>query len=145
MKTSLNLILPERIQQQIFLLRGQKVVLSPNLAQLYGVPVKALNQAVRRNRDRFPEDFMFQLNRVEFENLKSQIVTSSWGGARRALAQEKEESGLRTKTLSYGARKMTMPASQPHFGITIVTCAKGEMRASADGVLVYDRDGRREG
>jgi phthalate 4,5-cis-dihydrodiol dehydrogenase len=66
------------------------------------------------------------------------------GGARRALAQEKEESGLRTKTLAYGARRIPMPASQPHFGITIVTCAGGEMRASADGVLIYDRDGRRE-
>jgi phthalate 4,5-cis-dihydrodiol dehydrogenase len=70
--------------------------------------------------------------------------TVAHGGARRALAREKEEAGLRTKTLAYGARKMTMPASQPHFGITIVTCAQGEMRASADGILVYDRDGRRE-
>ena len=66
------------------------------------------------------------------------------GGARAALAQAKEEAGLRTKTLAYGARRIDMPASQPHFGITIVTCAGGEMRASADGVLVYDRDGRRE-
>ena len=66
------------------------------------------------------------------------------GGARAALAQAKEEAGLRTKTLAYGARRVDMPASQPHFGVTIVTCAGGEMRASADGVLVYDRDGRRE-
>lgn len=66
------------------------------------------------------------------------------GGARRALAQAREEAGLRTKTLAYGARRMDMPPSQPHFGITIVTCAGGEMRASADGVIVYDRDGRRE-
>jgi phthalate 4,5-cis-dihydrodiol dehydrogenase len=70
--------------------------------------------------------------------------TIAHGSARRALAQEKEEAGLRTKTLAYGARKVGMPASQPHFGITIVTCAQGEMRASADGVLIYDRDGRRE-
>ncbi len=66
------------------------------------------------------------------------------GAARRALASEKEESGLRTKTLAYGARKLDLPAHQPHFGITIVTCAGGEMRASADGVLVYGRDGVRE-
>jgi phthalate 4,5-cis-dihydrodiol dehydrogenase len=70
--------------------------------------------------------------------------TITHGGARRALAQEKEESGLRTKTLSYGARRIDMPASQPHFGVTIVTCAGGEMRASKDGVLVYNRDGVRE-
>jgi phthalate 4,5-cis-dihydrodiol dehydrogenase len=70
--------------------------------------------------------------------------TIAHGGARRALAQEKEEAGLRTRTLAYGARKIPMPASQPHFGITIVTCAQGEMRASADGILIYDRDGRRE-
>jgi phthalate 4,5-cis-dihydrodiol dehydrogenase len=70
--------------------------------------------------------------------------TIDHGGARRALAKEREESGLRTKTLAYGARRVAMSASQPHFGITIVTCAGGEMRASADGVLIYDRDGRRE-
>ena len=66
------------------------------------------------------------------------------GAARRALAQEKEESGLRTKTLAYGARKLDLPKHQPHFGITIVTCAGGEIRASADGVLIYDRDCVRE-
>lgn len=70
--------------------------------------------------------------------------TIAHGAARRALAQEKEESGLRTKTLAYGARRIDMPASQPHFGVTIVTCAKGEMRASADGILIYSRDGVRE-
>jgi ORF6N domain-containing protein len=82
MKKSLALIPIERIQSQILLLRGQKVMLAQHLAELYGVPVKALNQAVRRNRDRFPDDFMFQLDTAELENLKSQIVTSSWGGTR---------------------------------------------------------------
>ena len=82
MKKSLALIPIERIQKQILLLRGQKVMLGQHLAELYGVPVKVLNQAVRRNRDRFPDDFMFQLDSVELENLRSQIVTSSWGGVR---------------------------------------------------------------
>src|SRR6266568_8146295 len=82
MKKSLTLIPTERIQKQIFLLRGQKVMLSQHLAELYGVPVGALNQAVKRNRERFPDDFMFQLDHLEFQNLKSQIVISSWGGAR---------------------------------------------------------------
>lgn len=69
-------------------------MLSPDLAELYGVAVKALNQAVRRNLDRFPEDFMFQLTLDEFNDLKSQIVTSSWGGIRRALPYAFTEQGI---------------------------------------------------
>ena len=94
MKKSLAVIPVERIQKQIFLLRGQKVMLSQHLADLYGVPAKALNQAVRRNRQRFPDDFMFQLGAEELEILKSQIVTSSWGGARRALPYAFTEQGV---------------------------------------------------
>ncbi len=59
-------------------------MLSPDLARLYGVEPRALVQAVKRNRDRFPADFMFQPTKEEFESLKSQIVISSWGGLRRA-------------------------------------------------------------
>lgn len=65
----------ESISESIFVLRGQKVMLDFSLAELYGVQTKTLNQAVRRNRDRFPEDFMFQLTKQEVEDLKSQIVT----------------------------------------------------------------------
>lgn len=68
----------------MFLIRGQKVMLSQHLAELYEVEPRALNQAVKRNIQRFPEDFMFQLNPEEFANLKSQFVTSSWGGIRTA-------------------------------------------------------------
>ena len=71
---------PENVAPLIFLVRGEKVLLSQHLAQLYGVPVKVLNQAVKRNLARFPEDFMFQLSRNEFESLKSQFVTSNRGG-----------------------------------------------------------------
>jgi len=71
-----------RIEQSILLLRGQKVLLDSTLADLYGVQTKVLIQAVRRNRDRFPSDFMFELNNHEATNLRSQIVTSSWGGRR---------------------------------------------------------------
>lgn len=78
-----NLIPIERIENKILLLRGQKVMLDRGLAELYQLPVKVLNQAVTRNSDRFPEDFMFQLTKEEFENLKSQFVTSSWGGIRK--------------------------------------------------------------
>ena len=74
----------ERIEKRIFLFRGQKVMLSTDLAELYEVEPRVLIQAVKRNLSRFPEDFMFQLNEPEFAILKSQIVISSWGGARRA-------------------------------------------------------------
>lgn len=84
----------ERIQRFIFVVRGTNVMLSSDLAELYGVEVKVLNQAVKRNRKRFPRDFMFQLTRKEFDNLKSQSVTSSWGGARRALPYAFSEHGI---------------------------------------------------
>lgn len=66
-----------RIEQSILLVRGQKVMLDADLAALYGVETRALIQAVKRNIDRFPEDFMFQLTREEFVSLRSQSVTSS--------------------------------------------------------------------
>jgi len=73
----------ERIEQSIFLIQGQKVILDTDLALLYGVETKTLNRAVNRHKDRFPEDFMFRLNKEEFENLRCQIGTSSrWGGRR---------------------------------------------------------------
>lgn len=77
-----SLIPAERIERAIVALRGQRVMLSPELAKLYGVAPKVLIQAVKRNIARFPADFMFQLDAAEFANLKSQIVTSSWGGVR---------------------------------------------------------------
>ena len=66
----------------IFLLRGDKVMLDFHLAMLHGVETKVLNQAVKRNINRFPVDFMFQLSDTEWGNLRSQIVTASWGGRR---------------------------------------------------------------
>jgi len=82
----------EVIEQKILLIRGQKVMLDKDLAQLYSVETRVLNQAVQRNIERFPEDFMFQLTEEEFKNLifhsgisnlKSQNVISSWGGTRK--------------------------------------------------------------
>ena len=87
-------VLAERIERRIFLLRGQKVMLSPDLAQLYDVEPRALVQAVKRNVERFPADFMFQLDDEEFHSLKSQIVTSSWGGLRRAAPYAFTEQGV---------------------------------------------------
>jgi hypothetical protein len=76
----------ERIERSILLVRGHKVILSMNLAELYGIKPKALV--------RFPDDFMFQLTREEFRNLKSQFVTSSWGGLRRAIPYAFTEQGV---------------------------------------------------
>lgn len=73
----------ETILEKIYVIRGLKVMLDRDLAEMYGVEVKRLNQAVKRNSTRFPEDFMFQISFEEFKNLKSQIVTSSWGGTRK--------------------------------------------------------------
>ena len=71
------------IQNRIYEIRGLKVMLDHDLAELYEVETRALNQAVKRNIKRFPIDFMFQLNEEEAEILKSQFVTSSWGGTRK--------------------------------------------------------------
>jgi hypothetical protein len=84
----------EVIEQKIYVIRGQKVILSTDLAALYGVEPKVLVQAVKRNQSRFPADFMFQLSKQEVINLKSQIVTSSWGGMRRATPYAFTEQGV---------------------------------------------------
>lgn len=89
-----SIVSPQRIQNRIYLLRGQKVMLSTDLAELYGVLPKVLVQAVKRNAERFPPDFMFQLAPEELANLKSQIVTSSWGGLRRAMPYAFTEQGV---------------------------------------------------
>src|SRR5687767_10393224 len=83
----------ERIERSILMIRGHRVMLDADLAVLYGVNVGRLNESIKRNRDRFPADFMFQLTREEFESLRSQFATSNlksqiaisssdWGGRR---------------------------------------------------------------
>jgi hypothetical protein len=84
-----------QIENMIYLIRGQKVMLDSDLAGLYEVETKVLNQAVRRNLDRFPEDFMFQLSSKEYQLLKSQIVTSKKGsGGKQKLPLVFTENGL---------------------------------------------------
>jgi hypothetical protein len=79
----MNEIIPQEIiEKKIYLIRRQKVMLDADLAELYDVQTKVFLQAVKRNIDRFPKDFMFQLTKEEFSNLRSQFVTSSWGGRR---------------------------------------------------------------
>lgn len=78
----ITLIPKEIIEHKIYIFRGKKTMVDSDLAELYGVKTKDLNKTVARNKDRFPEDFMFQLNKEEFEILRFQFGTSSYGGRR---------------------------------------------------------------
>ena len=89
----MNELIPiERVESKIYFIRGQKVMLDRDLSELYGVPTKALNQAVKRNMERFPADFMFQLTWAEAERLRSQFVT---------LNQARQKRGRHIKHLPY--------------------------------------------
>ncbi len=80
-----KILLPaEIIEKRIYLIRNQKIILDFHLAELYEVDTKILKRSVRRNIDRFPEDFMFEINQEELENLRSHFGTSRWGGIRYA-------------------------------------------------------------
>ncbi|MEX2138247.1 MAG: ORF6N domain-containing protein [Pirellulales bacterium] len=93
-KHATKLIIGERIERAIHVVRGEKVMLDSDLAALYGVTTARLNEQVRRNRDRFPSDFAFQLTQQEFARLMSQIATSKEGrGGRRKLPYAFTEHG----------------------------------------------------
>ena len=82
-KQPIKPLLPdEKVINKIYVIRGKKVMLDRDLAEMYGVETKMFNRQVKRNIERFPEDFMFQLTSEEFENLRYQFGTSSWGGSR---------------------------------------------------------------
>ncbi len=95
----------ERIAEKFYLIRDEKVMLDSDLAELYEIPTKRLNEQVKRNIRRFPEDFMFQLTKEEFEYLKSQIATSSWGG-RRTMPYVFTEQGVAMLSVS---RQLSCP------------------------------------
>jgi ORF6N domain len=83
-KNSLDVLVEEqKILNKIFVIRGEKIMLDKDLAALFNVETRVLNQSLKRNIKRFPKDFMFQLNEKEFTNLMSQSVISSWGGNRK--------------------------------------------------------------
>jgi hypothetical protein len=94
MTTAESEALSLQVERCIYLIRGEKVMLAPHLAGLYGVETKMLNRAVKRNIQRFPSDFMFQLTAGEWGNLKYQIGTSRHGGVRRALPYAFTEQGV---------------------------------------------------
>lgn len=104
-----NELLPlETITHRIVLLRGQKVLLDADLAALYGVETRRLNEQVRRNRERFPADFIFELNAEEFSNLKSHFATSSWGGRRKLPLAFTEHGAIMAATVLSSPRSVEM-------------------------------------
>ena len=80
--TEIDIISEENIYEKIYIIRGQKVMLDFELAEIYGYTTKAFNQQVKNNKERFDEDFRFKLTREEVKNLRSKNLTSSWGGSR---------------------------------------------------------------
>jgi hypothetical protein len=109
---SKELIAENRILRTIIVIRGEKVILDSDLAELYCVETRRLNEQIRRNIEKFPEDFMFQLTKEEFENLKSQIATSSsnWGGRRKLPLVFTEHGALQAANVlnSKQANKMSV-------------------------------------
>ena len=107
-----DLIPEKQILKIIMVVRGEKVILDSDLARLYGVETRRLNEQVRRNIEKFPDDFMFQLTKEEFENLKSQIATSSsgWGGRRKLPLVFTEHGALQAANVlsSEQANKMSV-------------------------------------
>ncbi|MFH1097357.1 MAG: ORF6N domain-containing protein [Candidatus Desantisbacteria bacterium] len=108
----MNQLIPvERIESKIFLIREQKVMLDENLAILYEVPTKSLNLSVKRNLERFPEDFMFQLSEEEYKTLRFQIETSKRGG-RRYLPYAFTEQGIAMLSSVLNSKRATEEETQ---------------------------------
>ena len=105
-----SLVPVERIERVILVLRGHKVLLDADLAALYGIKTRRLNEQVRRNIDRFPADFMFQLTPQEFVNLKSQFATSNsgWGGKRKLPFAFTEHGALMAASVLNSPRAVEM-------------------------------------
>ena len=105
---------PENVAPLVFFIRGEKVILDADLAKLYGVTTKALNQAIARNQNRFPNDFAFRLNGKEFDNLRSQIVsTSARQGSLRSqfVTSKKGRGGRRYLPIAFTEQGVAMLSS----------------------------------
>lgn len=106
--TSVAALAPQVLAGRILVVRGQRVLLDSDLAQLYGVETRVFNQAVKRHRSRFPPDFMFELTADEFANLTSQTVTSSWGGRRKLPLVFTEHGAIMAASVLNSARAVGM-------------------------------------
>jgi hypothetical protein len=123
-----------RIQRSIVMIRGQKVILDNDLADLYEVATKVLVQAVKRNRRRFPADFLLRLTAAEFRNLRSQTVTSRWGGRRSAPYAFTEQGVAMLSTVLHSRRAIAVnievelraPHPVPLRGTTFSPLTRGE-------------------
>jgi hypothetical protein len=100
MPKSSNKLTSDQLDRLIYEVRGERLMLDSDLASIYGVETKALNRAVKRNRDRFPKDFVFQLSEDEWKNLRYQIGTSSSGSKHQSLGYQ-----IGTSTLGHGGRR----------------------------------------
>ena len=98
----------EDITRAILVLRGRRVLLDAELAVLYGVTTRRLNEQVRRNRKRFPDDFLFELTTEEYANLKSRFATSSWGGRRKRPLAFTEHGAIQAATILNSPRAVEM-------------------------------------
>ena len=116
------------VEQKIFYIRGQKVMLSLHLAELYGVPTKVLLQAVKRNLERFPDDFMFQLTWEEVDPLRSQIVTLKSSGVKNPRSQ--------FVTLESGANIKFLPYAFSEQGIAMLSSVLRSKRAIAVNIAI---------
>jgi hypothetical protein len=119
-RKSTALFVPEKIAPLVHVLRHEKILLDSDLAELYGVPTKVLNQAVQRNLDRFPDDFMFQLTEDEMEILRSQFVTS-----------KNAEPSLRSQfvTLKRGQHRKYLPYAFTEQGVAMLSSVLRSPRA----------------
>jgi len=124
----------EQIESAVLVLRGERVLLDTDLASMYGVTTKALNQAVKRNRDRFPRDFMFRLTSDELENWRSQIVTLKPGpGPKSTENPENSQASLRSQTVtlktSRGQHRKYLPYAFTEQGVAMLSSVLRSPRA----------------
>ncbi|HEU5313654.1 MAG TPA: ORF6N domain-containing protein [Candidatus Udaeobacter sp.] len=125
-----NKLTTDQLGQLIYEIRGERVMLDSDLASIYGVETKALNRAVKRNRDRFPKDFVFRLSEDEWRNLRYQIGTSSSGREHRALRYQ-----IGTSSLGHGGRR-TRPYAFTEHGAVMAANVLNSPRAAQMSVFV---------
>ena len=123
---------PENVARLVFFVRGEKVLLDTDLAMLYGVTTKALNQAVKRNSRRFPSDFMFQLTKTEHENMRSQIVASS---------ERKSLSRSQNVTLKRGQNVKYFPYAFTEQGVAMLSSVLRSSRAVEVNIAIMPHCG----
>ena len=125
---------PENLAKLVFLIRGEKVLIDTDLADLYGVEARVLNQSVARNRNRFPDDFMFQLTTEEWTAMRSQIVTTSTpqgGKSSQTVTSSPPEDGLTSQIVMSNARggRRTLPYAFTEQGVAMLSSVLRSQRA----------------